>query len=57
MANVAVLAAAGAVSIFQSVWPDLLVGVAVAFLFLRSATSVIGAATAELAQAHAAERG
>ena len=34
VANVAVLAAAGAVSIFQSAWPDLLVGVAVAFLFL-----------------------
>ena len=55
VANVAVLAAAGAVYISQSAWPDLLVGVAVAFLFLRSAASVIGAATKELAQAHAAE--
>ncbi len=57
VANLAVLAAAGAVYISQSAWPNLLVGVAVAFLFLRSAISVIDAATAELAQAHAAERG
>ena len=41
IANVGVLAAAGGVALFHSPWPDLLVGCAIALLFLRSAIRVL----------------
>ncbi|MCS4505136.1 Zinc transporter ZitB [wastewater metagenome] len=42
VANVGVLVAAGAVALTASPWPDILVGTAVALLFLRSAVRVLG---------------
>lgn len=50
IANAAVLAAAAAVWRFDSVWPDVIVGAAIAVLFLRTAYGVIGDARAELAE-------
>lgn len=50
VANVSVLIAAGAVWLLDSVWPDVIVGVAIAFLFLRTARDVIRDARAELSQ-------
>ncbi len=47
--NVGVLAAAAAVAITGSPWPDIIVGVAVAGLFGRSAVQVIRAASREMA--------
>ena len=47
--NVGVLAAAAAVAIIGSPWPDIIVGVAVAGLFGRSAVQVIRAASREMA--------
>jgi Co/Zn/Cd efflux system component len=44
--NVSVLVAAGAVWLFASPWPDLLVGFALAILFLTSAVRVLRAAVA-----------
>jgi cation diffusion facilitator family transporter len=41
IANLAVLAAAGGVAFFRSPWPDLLVGGAIALLFLRTAWTVL----------------
>jgi cation diffusion facilitator family transporter len=41
VANMSVLAAAGGVGIFHSAWPDILVGAAIAALFLKSAFSVL----------------
>jgi cation diffusion facilitator family transporter len=41
LANVSVLIAAAAVQLMQSRWPDILVGLAIAALFLRSAFSVL----------------
>ena len=46
--NIAVFIAAGAVWLTQSGWPDLIVGLALAFLFLRSAISVSASALREL---------
>lgn len=46
--NIAVFIAAGAVWLTQSGWPDLLVGFALACLFLRSAVSVSASALREL---------
>jgi Co/Zn/Cd efflux system component len=46
--NIAVFLAAGAVWLSQSGWPDLLVGLALAGLFLRSAISVSANALREL---------
>jgi Co/Zn/Cd efflux system component len=46
--NLAVLVAAGAVWLTQSGWPDLIVGLALACLFLRSAISVSASALREL---------
>jgi len=46
--NLAVLVAAGAVWLTQSGWPDILVGLALACLFLRSAVNVIAGALREL---------
>lgn len=51
IANVAVLGAAGAVIIFNSHWPDLIVGVSIAALFLKSAFTVLGESFAELHKA------
>jgi len=48
--GVAVIAAAGAVWIFQSGWPDLLIAAALLVLFLRSALRVVRNALAELRQ-------
>jgi Co/Zn/Cd efflux system component len=46
--NLAVFAAAGAVWLLDSRWPDLVVGLLLAVLFLRSAARVLAAARAEL---------
>ena len=48
IANVSVLLAAAGVWLTQSGWPDVLVGLALAALFLRSALSVVRGARAEL---------
>jgi len=48
VANGAVLAAAALVASLHSVWPDVLVGVGIAILFLRTAVSVLQDAWAEL---------
>ena len=48
IANVSVLFAAAGVWLTQSGWPDVLVGLALAALFLRSALSVVRGARAEL---------
>ena len=42
VANVGVLVAAGAVSMTESAWPDILVASAIAILFIRSSLKVIG---------------
>ena len=46
--NIAVFVAAGAVWLMQSGWPDILVGLALACLFLRSAIKVSASALREL---------
>lgn len=51
MANGAVLVAAALVAHLQSLWPDLLVGVGIAVLFLRTALSVLRESGAELVRA------
>lgn len=48
--GVAVIAAAGAVWLFQSGWPDLLIAAALVVVFLRSALRVLRSAMRELAQ-------
>ena len=48
LANVAVIAAAGLVYLFESAWPDLIVAGAIALLFLHSASDIIGGAVREL---------
>ena len=48
IANVAVLLAAGAVWVAGSGWPDVVVGLALAALFLRSAAFVIRQAASQL---------
>jgi cation diffusion facilitator family transporter len=48
VANVAVLGAAAAVKIFDSAWPDILVGGAIAALFLKTALAVLRESFAEL---------
>ena len=50
IANTAVLTAAVAVWQFDSVWPDVIVGVAISVLFLRTARDVIRDARAELVE-------
>jgi cation diffusion facilitator family transporter len=49
LANVGVLAASGAVALLNAGWPDLLVGLVIALLFLHSAVSVARAALRDLA--------
>jgi Co/Zn/Cd efflux system component len=48
IANLSVLAAAIGVKVFDANWPDILVGVAIAALFLRSAFSVLRESLFEL---------
>ena len=48
MANLAVLVAVAGVRIFDSGWPDILVGAAIAGLFLRSALTVLQESFAEM---------
>jgi cation diffusion facilitator family transporter len=48
IANCGVLAAAGGVAFLQSPWPDILVGLAIAAIFLRSAVRVLLRAWPEL---------
>jgi Co/Zn/Cd efflux system component len=48
IANVSVLAAAAAVARFASPWPDFVVGIAIAALFLRTAATVLRQSIAEL---------
>jgi cation diffusion facilitator family transporter len=48
IANVAVLGAAGTVIIFNSQWPDVIVGVSIAALFLKSAFVVLRESFGEL---------
>jgi cation diffusion facilitator family transporter len=48
IANVAVLVAAAAVGIFDAAWPDILVGAAIAALFLKSALTVLTESVYEL---------
>ena len=48
LANIAVIAAAGLVYLFESAWPDLVVAGAVALLFLHSASDIIGDAAREI---------
>ncbi len=51
IANGAVLVAAGLVAWSESIWPDIIVGVGIACLFLRTAASVLREARAELDRA------
>jgi cation diffusion facilitator family transporter len=51
IANVSVLAAAGLVAWSRSLWPDVLVGVGIAALFLRTSLSVLRESLAELSRA------
>lgn len=48
IANLSVLAAAAGVRVFDSAWPDILVGAAIAALFLRSAFTVLCESLLEL---------
>ncbi len=47
IANLSILVAAGAVAFFNSIWPDILVGVAIALLFLRTAWMVLAESVGE----------
>ena len=51
IANAAVLAAAVLVAWSESIWPDIIVGVGIAGLFLRTAASVLRESRTELARA------
>lgn len=48
ISNVGVLVAAGAVALLHSPWPDILIGAAMALLFLRSSAKVVSQAASEL---------
>ena len=50
IANSAVLGAAALVALSDNPWPDVLVGIAIAVLFLRTAVTVIGESRRELAE-------
>jgi len=52
IANGAVLVAAALVAWLGTLWPDLIVGVAIALLFLRTATLVVRESLTELERAH-----
>jgi cation diffusion facilitator family transporter len=51
IANLSVLLAAAGVGLMNSGWPDILVGAAIAGLFLRSALTVLGEAVSEIHKA------
>jgi len=51
IANGAVLIAAGLVAWSESLWPDVIVGIAIAVLFLRTATLVLRESLAEISRA------
>ncbi|MCP5068035.1 MAG: cation transporter [bacterium] len=51
IANGAVLAAAGLVAWFESLWPDVIVGIAIAILFLRTAVRVLRESLVEIGRA------
>ncbi len=51
IANGAVLVAAGLVAWSESLWPDVIVGIAIAILFLRTATFVLRESLAEISRA------
>ena len=53
IANTGVIAAAGAVALFNSPWPDIAVAVVIAFLFLRSALRVTTEAWPQYRHPHA----
>jgi len=55
IANVAVLIAAALVAWFETLLPDLIVGVAIALLFLRTASLVVRESLTELESAHRAQ--
>jgi cation diffusion facilitator family transporter len=48
IANLSVLVAAAGVRVFQSSWPDIIIGAVIAALFLRSAFTVLCESVAEL---------
>jgi Co/Zn/Cd efflux system component len=48
IANAAVLAAAFGVYVSQSAWPDVIIGAAIAVLFLKSASTVLRESLLEL---------
>ena len=48
LSNIGVLIAAGAVALSHSPWPDIIVGVAIAIILLRSSIRVIGSALPKL---------
>jgi cation diffusion facilitator family transporter len=48
IANLSVLVAAAGVRVFQSSWPDILIGAVIAALFLRSALTVLSESVFEL---------
>ena len=52
LANIGIIAAAGITAIYPSGWPDLLVGLVIAWINLDAAKAVYTAAKAEHAQAH-----
>jgi len=47
IANISILAAAGGVAYFHSIWPDVLVGGIIAVLFLRTALTVLAESVRE----------
>ena len=53
IANTGVIAAAGAVALFESPWPDIAVAGVIAFLFLRSALRVTAEAWPQYRRPHA----
>jgi Co/Zn/Cd efflux system component len=53
IANTGVIAAAGAVALFDSPWPDIAVAVVIAFLFLKSAFRVTAEAWPQYRRPHA----
>jgi len=56
MANLSVIAAAGGVLLTRSAWPDMVVGIAIAALFARSAITVLAQSQRELRRADADHR-
>lgn len=57
VANLGVMVSAAGVAVFGSIWPDVVVSLAIVALFLRSASGVLAAATAQLHAPRAPEAG